>query len=131
MRQVTAAVIIEGGLLFLVRRAPGQSLGGKWELPGGKIEAGETPQACLERELAEELGMKSRVGGELARTVYHYPHGSFELIAVAVQRQSGFQLRVHDAQMWASQERVGTAELAPADVELIAQLTGLGYWRNT
>jgi len=61
LRQVTAAVIIEDGLLFLARRGPVERLSGLWELPGGKLEPGETLQQCLERELLEELA--NGIGG--------------------------------------------------------------------
>ena len=124
MRQVTAAVVIEDGLLLLARRPPGDPLAGFWELPGGKIEPGETPQECLERELLEELDMVSSVGEVLARTVYHYDHGSFELLAMSTQRRSGFELHVHDRFAWVAPREWATYELAPADALLLEHLYG-------
>lgn len=129
MRQVTAAVIIERGRLFLVRRAAGESLAGYWELPGGKMEDGESLRACLQRELAEELAMTATVGQELARTVYHYEHGSFEMVALRTERHGGFELSVHDAHVWVSAEDAAELQLAPADIELIDQLIASGHWR--
>lgn len=129
MRQVTAAVIIESGLMLLVRRAPGESLAGYWELPGGKLEDGEDLQSCLERELSEELAMASSVGQELARTVYHYHHGSFEMIALDTARLGDFSLSAHDAFVWASVQDAAQLQLAPADIDLIDQLIALGHWR--
>lgn len=128
MRRVTAAVIIEDGRLFVARRAPGGALAGAWELPGGKVEPGETPEECLERELAEELAMACEVGGLLATTVYHYEHGSFEMLAYAVTRRSEYELVVHDSCAWATRAELGSLRLAPADVELIAQLVDHGVW---
>lgn len=128
MKQVTAAVIIEDGRLFLVRRAQGESLAGFWELPGGKREGSENLRDCLERELLEELAMTASVEVELARTVYHYEHGSFELVALRTQRLSDFELTVHDAFAWRSVENLGELNLAPADVELVGKLVAHGYW---
>lgn len=122
MRRVTAAVIVEGGRLFLARRPPEDALAGLWELPGGKIEAGETPQECLERELNEELGMTATAGRIVARTIYHYEHGSFELLAIETTRRSGFELRAHDRYAWVGSESLGEYQLAPADVLLMEQL---------
>lgn len=122
MRQVTAAVIIENSKLLLARRAPGQKLAGMWELPGGKIEDGETPQECLERELLEELSMTAEAGEVLAITVYHYEHGSFEMLAVEARRTSGLQLTVHDDVCWVTRTDIPMLPLAPADVDLISQL---------
>lgn len=122
MQQVAAAVIIEDGRLLLVRRAKGETLAGYWELPGGKLEDGETLQQCLGRELQEELAMAADVKQELMRTVYHYSHGSFEMIALRTERLSEFELTVHDACLWAAPDEVGQLELAPADVVLVHQL---------
>ena len=122
MRQVTAAVIIEDGRLLIARRAPGQSLEGLWELPGGKIEPGETPQQCLVRELAEELAMSATVGDVIARTIHHYDHGSFEMLAMETTRDSDFELRVHDAFAWVAADEVTEYPLAPADVALLKQI---------
>jgi len=129
MRQVTAAVIVEKGQLFLVRRARSEALAGCWELPGGKIEDGETLQECLRRELLEELAMQTTVGAELVRTVYQYEHGSFEMVALRTERLSGFALSVHDSFVWASPEDAVCLDLAPADIELVGRLISLGYWR--
>ncbi|HCF4304513.1 NUDIX domain-containing protein [Pseudomonas aeruginosa] len=57
MRQsVAAAVVYLNGKILITRRAPGEKLSGMWEFLGSKLEADETPQACIVRELREELG---------------------------------------------------------------------------
>jgi len=55
MIEVTAAIIEDGDKFLIARRAKGKNLAGYWEFPGGKIEAGETAEACLSRELNEEF----------------------------------------------------------------------------
>ncbi len=58
---VTAGVIIKDNLILLAQRSDGDEAG-KWEFPGGKVEPGEDPRACLKRELQEELGVDTEVG---------------------------------------------------------------------
>jgi 8-oxo-dGTP diphosphatase len=56
---VAAAILLDGeGRVLLAQRPQGKSLAGLWEFPGGKIEAGERPEAALVRELHEELGIE-------------------------------------------------------------------------
>lgn len=126
VRQVTAAVIIENGKLLLARRAPGEKLAGMWELPGGKVEPGESPPDCLRRELLEELSMTAEIGDVIATTVYHYDHGSFEMLALEARRTSSFVLSVHDDVQLVGPEGLGDFRLAPADIELVGQLLELG-----
>lgn len=128
MRVVAAAVIIEDGRLFLARRPPGDNLAGMWELPGGKVEVGETPQECLARELREELAMEAKAGEILAETEYTYVHGRFRMLALRAVRQSGFELLVHDRVAWVSADGLGAHDLAPADVALVRQLVAQGDW---
>ena len=108
--------------MLITRRSPGDPLAGLWELPGGKVEPGETPARCLARELAEELDMETEVGDLVARTIYHYDHGSFEMLALTVTRLSGFELRVHDEFAWVPLSQLAEYPLAPADVELVEQI---------
>ena len=62
MLAVVAGVIRRAGRYLVYRRPEGKLLAGKWEFPGGKLEQGESPEAALERELMEELGVRVRVG---------------------------------------------------------------------
>ncbi|MFJ6072535.1 (deoxy)nucleoside triphosphate pyrophosphohydrolase [Streptomyces sp. NPDC093065] len=61
-RIVVGAALVDDGRLLAARRSAPAELAGRWELPGGKVEAGETPEAALVRELREELGVTAGVG---------------------------------------------------------------------
>jgi len=125
---VTAAVLIEDSRLFLARRGPGEKLAGFWELPGGKLEPGESPAECLERELLEELAMRTKIGAVIAETVHVYEHGRFRMLAIKTKRLSGFQLTVHDRFAWVARAELDAYQLAPADVALILKLITGGFW---
>ncbi|MFJ6554397.1 (deoxy)nucleoside triphosphate pyrophosphohydrolase [Streptomyces luteogriseus] len=64
-RIVVGAALVEDGRLLAARRSAPVELAGRWELPGGKVEPGETAEAALARELREELGVDAEVGGRV------------------------------------------------------------------
>lgn len=121
MKQVVCAVITRAsGHVLLARRAAGQHLEGRWELPGGKVEPGESLTTALERELEEELGLLATAGHEIARTIYHYDRGSIELIALATRVANGVsRMAVHDSVDWFELGDMSEIDIAPADVPLI------------
>jgi 8-oxo-dGTP diphosphatase len=119
MKDVTAAIIIENGRVILTRRKHDQSLAGYWEFPGGKIEEGETPQICLEREIFEELGVRVKTGLILAESVYQYEHGKIRLIALFTELiDKQIVLEVHDKAEWVRLVDVLDYKLAPADISI-------------
>ena len=128
MQQVSAAVVIENGRLLLAERRSHDHLEGMWELPGGKVEPGETAEECLIRELNEELSMSCQVGALVATARHVYAHGSFEVLAFSVQRTSDYELHVHSRARWVSPRELEAMPIAPADVELIDQITLSGLW---
>jgi len=71
MKEVVAAIIANDGRVLIARRDANQNLAGKWEFPGGKLEPGETPKQCLEREIKEELGIVIAVDGFLGKTQWN------------------------------------------------------------
>lgn len=120
MKQVVCAVIMDGARILLARRAKGEHLAGHWELPGGKVEAGESLVDALTRELMEELGVGARVGAELTRSVHHYDRGSIELIALATHLDGEItHLTVHDAVQWYAADELADLPIAPADIPLL------------
>lgn len=81
---VTAAVIVRGGRLLIAQRGAGDPNAFRWELPGGKVADGESLAACMERELAEELGIVARAGEVLCATRHRAGGRIIELSAVHV-----------------------------------------------
>ncbi|MEW6546421.1 MAG: (deoxy)nucleoside triphosphate pyrophosphohydrolase [Bacillota bacterium] len=79
---VTAGVIRRDDTVLIARRESGP-LAGQWEFPGGKLEPGESPEACLARELQEELGLEVEVGDIFAVVYHEYPSGPVLLLAYA------------------------------------------------
>jgi 8-oxo-dGTP diphosphatase len=73
MVQVVAGILERDGRILICRRTPAQQHPLKWEFPGGKVEAGESPTAALARELEEELGIRAAASEEIARYEYEYP----------------------------------------------------------
>jgi len=123
MKQVAAGIIVSDGRVLLTRRAENEHEAGLWEFPGGKLEAGETPQQCLERELREELGVRIRAGKVLAESDYRYHHGAIRLLAIWAEIVSGpMALSVHDRAEWVSLEQLESYDLAPADVPIARKL---------
>jgi 8-oxo-dGTP diphosphatase len=121
---VVAAVIERDGRFLLSRRLGGTHLAGLWEFPGGKCEPAESHEACLSRELAEELGVEARVGSEILAIDHAYPERIVRLhfrrcaIKGEPRPQLGQELR------WVARTELTTLELPAADralVELLAR----------
>jgi 8-oxo-dGTP diphosphatase len=82
MKRVAAGIIFQNESILVTRRGPGEKHAGCWEFPGGKLEASETFQQCIEREIHEELGIEVVADEILATSTYDYRNGSVELTAI-------------------------------------------------
>lgn len=117
MKRVAAAVIEKDGLVLIARRKSGDALAGKWEFPGGKLEPGETPEACLRRELREEFGVETEIGGFVCSNEFEYEHFHIELLVYRASHVSGeFRLRDHAAIAWVAPADLLKYDLAGADI---------------
>jgi mutator protein MutT len=76
---VAAALVFRNGVLLITQRYPEAHLGGMWEFPGGKVEADESFEDCLRRELKEELGIEVEVHEEIESITHDYPEKSVHL----------------------------------------------------
>jgi 8-oxo-dGTP diphosphatase len=118
-KTVTAAIAIRDKHVLLAKRAIGQSLAGYWEFPGGKLEPGETLQKCLERELLEELNIKTRAGAVFHENLYEYNNGAINLVGLETELLSdNFVLLVHDEIQWVKIVNLLDYKLAPADIPI-------------
>lgn len=120
---VTAALIFREGRLLITQRRVGDHLGGLWEFPGGKIEAGETPEACLRRELLEELGVEVRVGDPYAEIAHDYPDRRVHLRFFRCELVRGQPEPLHCAAVaWVTREELDGYEFPAADAALLERL---------
>jgi 8-oxo-dGTP diphosphatase len=120
---VTAAVIDRDGRFLVTRRQQGVHLEGYWEFPGGKCEAGESLDACLARELREELDVEAQVGEEVLVTTHPYADRSVELHFFRCDLKGEPRPLLGQEMRWATREELATLEFPPADGELIQRLT--------
>ena len=126
---VAAAALIDAdGRVLICQRPEGKQLAGLWEFPGGKVEAGETPEACLIRELEEELGI-AVTHACLAPFVFaSHNYESFHLLMplFLCRRWKGVVVaREHEALAWVKPDRLGDYPMPPADAPLVAWLRDL------
>ena len=120
---VVAGAIKRGDRLLLCRRPAHKARGGQWEFPGGKIEAGESAQAALKRELREELGIEIRPEEPLACIDYRYPELTIRLTLLQASIVSGIpQLLEHTQFRWTTPEAAAEMDLCPADRCLLNQI---------
>ena len=119
--RAVAAVIERKGCYLIGQRLPDDSLGGYWEFPGGKIEVGETPKQCLERELEEELGVEAQIG-RLICTVK--PSERFQLTVHHAQILNNVEpeIREHTELRWVPLEELESYDMLPADRPVIKAL---------
>jgi 8-oxo-dGTP diphosphatase len=120
-----AALIDPDGRVLLAQRPEGKSMAGLWEFPGGKLEAGETPEDCLVRELHEELGIETWESCLAPLAFASHSYADFHLLMplFACRKWNGTpQSREGQALKWVAPMRLRDYPMPPADVPLIAIL---------
>lgn len=122
---VVAAVIMKEGKVFATQRGYGEFKDG-WEFPGGKVEAGESPEEALCREIREELEVEVNVGDLIDTIEYDYPafHLSMKCYACTIAGGSPHLLE-HEAARWLSADQLDSVAWLPADITLIPKIAGL------
>ncbi|WP_207840978.1 (deoxy)nucleoside triphosphate pyrophosphohydrolase [Williamsia soli] len=128
MREVVAGAVIVDGRLLLAQRSYPAEVAGLWELPGGKVEAGESRRRALERELAEELGLEVVAGEQIGAEVPL--REGLVLVAIAATLVAGDPRPTeHSAICWVDADDlrrlVADGELVPADAVWLDDLAGL------
>jgi 8-oxo-dGTP diphosphatase len=121
--QVAAALLEYRGRVLIARRGPGDQLAGKWELPGGKVEAGEGPEQCLARELQEEFNLLVSVEEFVGARTHRYDHLTIDLLVYRVRWINGHPVaRVHADFRWAAPGELKNYDFAPADMPFVRKL---------
>lgn len=120
--RVAAAIIHKDGKIFATQRGYG-AYKDYLEFPGGKIEAGETPEQALIREIQEELATTIQIERFLTTVEYDYPefHLSMDCFICAIV-QGKLDLLEHESACWLSQDHLRDVEWLPADLLIIDQL---------
>jgi 8-oxo-dGTP diphosphatase len=126
---VAACALIDAdGRVLLAQRPQGKSMAGLWEFPGGKIEAGETPEQSLIRELEEELGIVVRPACLAPLTFASHSYPDFHLLMpLYVCRRWDGTVTAREGQQlaWVRPNKLRDYPMPPADVPLVAHLTSL------
>ena len=124
LRFVAAALIVRGGEVLIGQRRPDQPMASLWEFPGGKIEAGESPEQALARELSEELGIKAAIGAPVTHIRHNYRHGgAVDLQFFAVHEFTGeIDNQIYQQVRWVKLRRSYRLRFLAADRGLIRDL---------
>jgi 8-oxo-dGTP diphosphatase len=126
---VAACALVDAdGRVLIAQRPLGRPMAGLWEFPGGKVEAGETPEASLIRELSEELGIVVNEACLAPLTFASHAYPDFHLLMpLYVCRRWEGAVRAQEGQelAWVRPNRLKDFAMPPADVPLISHLTTL------
>lgn len=124
--EVVAAIIRDTeGRIFATQRGYGDWKDW-WEFPGGKIEAGESPEEALRREICEELETSISVGSLLQTIEYDYPKFHLTMHCYLCSVLSGaLTLKEHEAARWLAKNQLDSVRWLPADLQIVDTLKSL------
>lgn len=125
MTRVVAGILERDGRILIGRRRADQAHPLKWEFPGGKLDAGESPEEALVRELREELGIEAQAGAEMMRYEFTYPgREPIELIFIKAARWRGeIENRIFEAVLWADPETLSGFDFLEGDAPFLKTFT--------
>ena len=129
MTQSVAGVLLRGEEIMLARRKTGGDMGGRWELPGGKCEAGESPAVALIREFQEEFGMRISVGSVCATTMFRHAGRDHQVTAFKIIADGPIvYLAEHDEIQWFPLRSLPpSTEIVDSDADLLQQIGSPPY----
>lgn len=125
---VAVALIDEDGRILMTKRPEGKAMAGLWEFPGGKLEAGEMPEAALIRELKEELGLdvKAECLAPFTFASHAYPEFHLLMPLYVCRKWVGIPLPREGQEMkWVRPQNMRGMPMPPADTPLVAHLQSL------
>lgn len=119
------ALIDPEGRVLLAQRPAGKPMAGMWEFPGGKVEPGETPEACIQREMKEELGVTLCDRCFAPLTFVSHAYESFHLVMMlyVARRWEGIPMPLEGQQLtWRRPHEMHMLPMPPADLPLVGAL---------
>jgi len=121
---VVGAALIDDNRLLAAQRSEPPALAGFWELPGGKVDAGETDEVALVRECREELGVDIMLGARVGRD---WSIGEYGVLRVWLATVVSGDLAAHEhaALRWLKVDELHDVQWLPADVPIIERLDGI------
>ncbi|HEX6593357.1 MAG TPA: (deoxy)nucleoside triphosphate pyrophosphohydrolase [Bacillota bacterium] len=123
MIRVVAAVIVKNNKILCAQRGPGKSLPYKWEFPGGKVEANESPKEALYREIIEELSCRIEVGKRIEQITYTYDFGRVHLTTFYCTLIDENPVRTEHASIkWLSPNELASLDWALADLSTVKKI---------
>lgn len=121
--EVVGAIIRRGDRVLIAQRPPGKHEALLWEFPGGKVEPGESPEACLAREIQEELDAEIEVGARFGDVLHDYDGRRIHLTCYWATLKAGEPRPIDcHAIAWVSASELAAYQFAPADVPLVERL---------
>jgi len=120
--EVVAAVVGRDDRLLLCQRPDGEHLPLLWEFPGGKIDGDEPPREALRRELAEELGVRSDVGEQVADVTHAYPEKTVRIRFFVAVIHGAPRPIIHRDVCWIPIDELGNYEVPPANREVVQMI---------
>ncbi|UFS57612.1 (deoxy)nucleoside triphosphate pyrophosphohydrolase [Subtercola endophyticus] len=121
---VVGAVIAHAGKVLCCRRAPGKASAGLWEFPGGKVEAGETPEQALAREIQEELDVPILVGDLILRATTSVDGREIDLACywATLHQDAPAASTDHDEMVWLPITELMSLDWAKPDLAAVSRL---------
>ena len=122
--EVVAAALLQEGRVLATQRGYGPWKGW-WELPGGKVDKGESGKEALQRELREELALEARILDRVTTVEYDYPDFHLTMHVYHCLPLGGFTLKEHLATRWLTADELPTVQWLPADLQVLDALAAL------
>lgn len=121
--KVAAGIVWHNNQILISERKAGQHLAGYWEFPGGKINPGETPIECLQRELLEEIGIQINHIVLFSEKVFQYPEKRVHLFFYSCELATGVAQALDVEQIkWVFPNELSQFNFAPANQEVIQRI---------